>query len=106
LASALLFVEKIRQRAALIWFGLRHVGILQIFYSRAIIHKTIVDFPAFLAHGSAAKIAGCVHTSRHLGVFFAEQSEKNFGRQTQENLVSLNPGLRIRIRMVLWIRIL
>ncbi len=30
-----------------IWFGLQDVGILQIFYSRALIQRTIVDFPAF-----------------------------------------------------------
>jgi hypothetical protein len=32
LAVALLFVEKIRQSAALFWFGLRIVGFLQIFF--------------------------------------------------------------------------
>jgi hypothetical protein len=61
LASALLFVEKIRQRAALFWIGLQDVG---IFYLRAAIQKTIVDFPAFLEHGSAEKIAVCAHTNR------------------------------------------
>ncbi len=30
-----------------IWFGLQDVGILQIFYSRAVIQRTIVGFPAF-----------------------------------------------------------
>ncbi len=62
LAGALLFVEKIRQRAVLFWFGLRDVG---IFYSRAVIQSTIVDFPAFLEHGSAKKIV-LAHTSRDL----------------------------------------
>ncbi len=33
--------------AALFWFGLRDVGILQIFYSRAVIQRTIVDFTVF-----------------------------------------------------------
>ncbi len=34
--------EKICQSAALCWFGLRDVGILQIFYSRAILQRTIL----------------------------------------------------------------
>jgi hypothetical protein len=38
LAGALLFDEKIRQSAALFWFGLRDVGIL---YSQAITQRTI-----------------------------------------------------------------
>jgi hypothetical protein len=63
LAGALLFVEKIHQRTAEFWFGLRDVGILQIFYSRAVIQRAIVDFPAFLEHGSADKIAVCAHTN-------------------------------------------
>ncbi len=33
--------------AALFWFGLRDVGILQLFYSRAVVQSTIVDFPIF-----------------------------------------------------------
>jgi hypothetical protein len=37
-AGALLFNEKIRQSAALFWFGLRDVGIL---YLRVIIQRTI-----------------------------------------------------------------
>jgi hypothetical protein len=64
LAGALLFVKKIRQRAALFWFGLLDVGVLQICYSRAVIQRTIVDFPAFLEHGSAEKIAVCGLTNR------------------------------------------
>jgi hypothetical protein len=52
-AGALLFDEKIRQSAALFWFGLRDVGILKIFYSRALIQRTIVDSHAFLEHGLA-----------------------------------------------------
>jgi hypothetical protein len=54
---ALLFVEKIHQSAALFWFGLRFVGFLQIFFSQTVIPRTIVDYPAFLEHGSAEKIA-------------------------------------------------
>jgi hypothetical protein len=42
LAGALLFDEKIHQSAALFWFGLRDVGILQMFYSPAVIKRTIV----------------------------------------------------------------
>ncbi len=38
MAGELLFDEKICQRAALFWFGLRDVGIL---YSRAVIQRTI-----------------------------------------------------------------
>jgi hypothetical protein len=43
LAVALLFDEKIRQSAALFWFGLRDVGVL---YSRAVIQRTICIFGA------------------------------------------------------------
>ncbi len=63
LAVALLFVEKIHQSAAQFWFGLRIVGFLQMFYPQAFIPRTIVDFPAFLEHGSAEKIAVCAHTT-------------------------------------------
>jgi hypothetical protein len=38
LAGALLFDEKIRQSAALFWFGLQDVGIL---YSGAVTYRTI-----------------------------------------------------------------
>ncbi len=55
--GALLFDEKIRQSDAPFWFGLRDFGILQIFYSRALIQRTIVDSPAFLETGLAEKIA-------------------------------------------------
>jgi hypothetical protein len=64
LAVALLFVEKFHQSAALFWFGLRIVGFLQIFFSQAVIPRTIVDYPAFLEHGLAEKIAVCAHTTR------------------------------------------
>jgi hypothetical protein len=42
LTVALLFVEKIRQSDAQFWFGLRIVGFIQIFYSRAVIQRAIV----------------------------------------------------------------
>jgi hypothetical protein len=54
LAGALSFDEKIRQSAALFWFGLRNDG---IFYLRAAIQRTIDISPAFLEHGSVKKIA-------------------------------------------------
>jgi hypothetical protein len=63
LAVTLLFVEKIRQSVALFWFGLRIVVFLQIFYSQAVIPRTLVDSPAFLEQGSAEKIAVCAHTT-------------------------------------------
>jgi hypothetical protein len=54
MVSILLFDEKIRQSAAIFWFGLRDVGIL---YSRAIIQRKIDVSPPFLEHRSAEKIA-------------------------------------------------
>jgi hypothetical protein len=65
LAVALLFVEKICQSTAIFWFGLRIVGFPQIFYSQAIIPRTICDSPAFLEYGLAEKIAVCAHTTRY-----------------------------------------
>jgi hypothetical protein len=50
--------KKIRQRIVLLWFGLRDVG---IFFSPAVIERTVVDFSAFLEHGSAEKIAVCTN---------------------------------------------
>jgi hypothetical protein len=61
LAVALLFAEKIRQSAAL--FSL-DCGLLVLFFSQAVIPRTIVESPAFLEHGSSEKIAECAHTSR------------------------------------------
>jgi hypothetical protein len=61
LAGALLFVEKICQRAAVFWFGLWEVGIV---FSRAVTQRKSVYFPAFLEHGSAEKISVCAHTNR------------------------------------------
>jgi hypothetical protein len=57
LAGALSFDEKIRQSAALFWFGLRDDEILQIFYSLAVIQRTIDASPAFMECGLAKKIA-------------------------------------------------
>jgi hypothetical protein len=50
----------------LLYFGLklRIVGFLQIFYSQAVIPRTIVESPAFLEQGSAEKTAVCAHTTR------------------------------------------
>jgi hypothetical protein len=75
LVGALLFVEKIRQRAALFWFGLRDVG---IFGSRN--PRTIVDFPAFLEHGRAEKITvvpiqTVIRTSRRLDSFLSKAAQ-------------------------------
>jgi hypothetical protein len=49
----------------LLYFGLAF-GLLvfsQIFYTQALIPRTIVDSPAFLDHGSAEKIVVCGHTT-------------------------------------------
>jgi hypothetical protein len=54
LAGTLLFDEKIRQSAALFWFGLRNDEVL---HSQAAIQRTIDVTPEFLEHGSAKKIA-------------------------------------------------
>jgi hypothetical protein len=62
LAVTLLFVEKFRHSTALFWFGLRIVG-FQIFFSQAVIPRTIVGSPAFLEHGSAENIGVCAHTA-------------------------------------------
>jgi hypothetical protein len=40
------FYEKIRRSAAPFWFELRDVGILQIFDSRAVLQRKIVDSPS------------------------------------------------------------
>jgi hypothetical protein len=54
LAGAFLFDEKIRQSAALFWFGLWDVGIL---YLQAVIQRTIDVSPTFLKQGLGEKIA-------------------------------------------------
>jgi hypothetical protein len=63
LVGALLFDEKICQSAALFWFGLRVVGIIQIFYSYAVLQRTIVDSPSFMEPGLAKKIVVCALTT-------------------------------------------
>jgi hypothetical protein len=40
------------------------VEILQIFYSRAVLLRTIVDSPAFLEPGLVEKTVVCAHTTR------------------------------------------
>jgi hypothetical protein len=54
LAGALSFDEKIRQSAALFWFGLLYD---EFFYLRATIQRTIDASPAFMEYGLAKKIA-------------------------------------------------
>jgi hypothetical protein len=58
LAGALLFDEKICQSAALIWFGLRDDGVLQILYLRAILQRTIVAFPHIFGDWFGGKDCG------------------------------------------------
>jgi hypothetical protein len=65
LAGALLFDEKIRQSVVLFWFGLRIVGFPQIFYSQAVIPRTIVESSTFFEHVSAEKIAVYAHRTRN-----------------------------------------
>ncbi len=55
LAGALFFDDKICQRNALFRFGLQDVRFLQIFFSQAVIQRTIFDFPAFLETGLEEK---------------------------------------------------
>jgi hypothetical protein len=67
------FGEKIRQSAALFWFGLRDVGML---YSQAVIQRTIDVSPAFLELGSPKRsrfelLQTVIQTSRMLDSFFA-----------------------------------
>jgi hypothetical protein len=63
LAGALSFDEKIRQSAALFWFGLRND---EIFYLRAAVQRTIDASPAFMEYGLAKKIAAWAHANREL----------------------------------------
>ncbi len=53
--------EKIRQSAALFWFGLQNDGII---YLRAAIQRTIDVSPAFMEYGLAKKIAAWAHANR------------------------------------------
>jgi hypothetical protein len=52
-------MKKSAEELHLLWFGLQDVGILQTFYSQAVIQRTIVDSPAFLETSWAEKIAVC-----------------------------------------------
>ncbi len=61
MASALTFDEKLRQSAALFWFGLRNDG---VFYMQAAIQRTIDVSPAFMEYGLAKKIAAWAHANR------------------------------------------
>jgi hypothetical protein len=57
---------KTNRPKVLLYFGL-DCGMLEFFkylYSRAVLQRTIVDFPAFLETGLAEKIAVCTHTTR------------------------------------------
>ncbi len=74
----------------LFWFGLRDVGIL---HSRAVIQRTIVDFPAFLEHGLAEEIAVCVvpiqtviQTNRKLNTFLYEAAQNFSNIQKLEKI--------------------
>ncbi len=53
--------EKIRQSAALFWFGLRND---ELFYLRAEIQRTIDVSPAFMEYGLTKKIAAWAHATR------------------------------------------
>ncbi len=68
---------KIRQSAALFWFGLRDVRVL---YSRAEIQKTIDVSPAFLEHGWTERwrfehTQTVIQTSRRLDSFLHEAAQ-------------------------------
>jgi hypothetical protein len=59
----------------LFWFELQVVGILQTFYSQAVMQRTTVVFPAFLEHGSAemvpfVHIQTVIQTSRRIRCIF------------------------------------
>jgi hypothetical protein len=69
LAGTLLFEEKIRQSAALFWFGLRDVGTL---YSQAVIQRTIDVSPAFL---ELEHMQTVIQTSRRLASFLHEAAQ-------------------------------
>jgi hypothetical protein len=64
LAGALLFDKKSAKVLHYFSFGLQDVGILQIFYSQAVLQRTIVDSPPFLEPGLAEKIEVSAHTTR------------------------------------------
>jgi hypothetical protein len=56
LAGTISFDEKSRQSAALFWFGLCDFGVLQIFYSWAVLQRTIVDSPSFFSPSSRKRL--------------------------------------------------
>jgi hypothetical protein len=70
-------IKKIRQSAALFWFGLRDVGIL---YSRAVIQRTNNVSPAFLEQGSAEKIGSglCTKPNKQEFGFIEHEVAQNF----------------------------
>jgi hypothetical protein len=57
-------MKKIRQSVAQFWFGLRDVGVDQIFYSRTVIQRTMLTFPHFWSTVWRKKVAVCAHTNR------------------------------------------
>ncbi len=65
----------------LFWFGLRVIGILQIFYSRAVLQRRAVDFFTFLETGLTGKRSVCAQTTRRKvvkldeGIFVLSGSE-------------------------------
>jgi hypothetical protein len=75
LAGKLLFNEKIRQSAALLWFGLRNV---EVFHSQAAIQRTIDVPPEFLEHGSTRfeHMQTVIQTSRRIRDLFAESGSE------------------------------
>jgi hypothetical protein len=90
-----LFLLKNPPKFCTVLVGLRDVGICQIFYSQAVIQRTIVESPAFLEHGWAEKIAISAHTnrdrkSRRLDSFLYEVAQ-NF-----EVFKILNENLKIK----------
>jgi hypothetical protein len=63
LAGALSFDKKIRQSAALFWFGLRDVGIL---YSRAVIQRTIESYntPIYETKIKSKRVASAIKSKK------------------------------------------
>jgi hypothetical protein len=72
LAGALIFDEKIRQSAALFWFGLRDFGIL---YSRAVIQRKIDVFSSVEKIEVGAN-ANCDPNKQEVGFIFAFSSSE------------------------------
>jgi hypothetical protein len=71
--------------------------------TRAVIQRTIVDFPAFLEHGSVEKIVFCAHTKRStfhafLNIYLqggssaagkAQHADADTGKQVIRDVISL-----------------